>query len=151
MDADRRLLRRFVAKLRVEPEGCWAWTAARIGTGYGAIRIGGRTHLAHRVAHEMFIGPVPADLEVRHSCDNPPCVNPQHLLLGSHADNMLDMARRGRARGGEFHAAKTHCPQGHPYDEVNTYLAPVEGRVNRQCRECKREHLRASRARRKVG
>lgn len=151
MTDDPKLLRRFSAKVWVQGDGCWEWAAARINTGYGVINVGGRVLLAHRVSHELFIGPVPAGAEVRHSCDNPPCVNPQHLSLGSHADNMRDMAERGRARGGDHHAAKTHCPQGHPYDEANTYLAPAKGRANRQCRECKRVQLRASRASRKVG
>lgn len=79
---------------------CWVWTACKI-KGYGQIRIAGRTLLAHRVSWELVHGPLPVvekyhDAEVMHACDNPACVRPEHLELGTHADNLRDMVNRGR-------------------------------------------------------
>jgi hypothetical protein len=70
------------------------------GADYGQVRRGGKLLLAHRVAYAQSHGPIPPGLEVRHTCDNPPCCNPAHLLLGTHAENMADMAHRKRAKGG---------------------------------------------------
>jgi hypothetical protein len=79
-------------------EECVEWDRSRHDFGYGLCWREGRTALAHRVSYEIHYGPIPAGLMVRHKCDNPPCVNPNHLELGTHADNMRDMTRRGRAR-----------------------------------------------------
>lgn len=78
---------------------CWLWKAHRLPTGYGQIRIGAVAKLAHRVSHELFIGPVPDGMDVCHRCDNPPCVNPSHLFAGTVSDNMRDGMSRMRAIG----------------------------------------------------
>lgn len=83
---------------RLTPDECWPWTAARGRTGYGRFSVGGRKgtmRTASRVAYEIQNGPA-GDKHVRHICDNPPCCNPAHLILGDHADNMRDMAARER-------------------------------------------------------
>lgn len=81
----------------IMPSGCWEWSGARYHHGYGAIRFGGQTRQAHRVAWERVNGPIPKGLIVRHFiCDNPPCVNPEHLLLGTQGDNIRDRYRRAR-------------------------------------------------------
>lgn len=84
--------------------GCWVWIGARSPAGYGRIRIAsrdgavGRQIYAHRWSYEHHTGPIPVGLLVMHACDNPPCVNPAHLSVGTHRDNAQDMLRKGRAR-----------------------------------------------------
>ena len=104
----RPLLVRFCERfISGADDECWIWTGARIDgrkpfdERYGVIRRdaadGGGRVAAHRCAYEMWVGPIPDGMHVLHSCDTPPCVNPAHLWLGTHADNMADKARKGRA------------------------------------------------------
>lgn len=79
------------------PDACWPWTGALTRKGYGQVRWRGRRSRVHRVIAEHFIGSVRGWI-VRHTCDNPPCGNPAHLRLGTHADNTRDMLVRGRGR-----------------------------------------------------
>ncbi len=87
-------------------EGCIETTWARSSDGYGRRWVGGRHVRAHRYAWEMANGPVPDGLAVLHHCDNPPCVNPAHLFLGTLGDNNKDRARKGRTKGWTSEAAK---------------------------------------------
>lgn len=90
---------RFWSKVRIASMGCWEWLGAKNRQGYGSVGVGGgRTALAHRVAWEIDGGPIPLGLLVRHKCDNPACVRPAHLLIGTQKQNMADMYRRGRGR-----------------------------------------------------
>ena len=76
---------------------CWEWTGARDTKGYGLICVDGRANLkAHRVAYELAVGDIPAGMLVLHRCDNPRCVNPFHLFLGTTKDNAEDMVMKGR-------------------------------------------------------
>jgi hypothetical protein len=87
----------LLAQVVVTDGGCWEWTGIRFESGYG--RIGHRR--AHRVAYEVFVGPIPDGLLVCHHCDNPPCINPADLFLGTSADNSADMVQKGRQARGE--------------------------------------------------
>jgi hypothetical protein len=94
----------------VEGDGCWLWTAGKTGSGYGAIRMHGRQCLSHRIAFEDAYADVPPGLKVLHTCDNPPCVRPDHLWLGTSKDNTDDMCAKGRNAFGEDHPiAKLKC------------------------------------------
>ena len=193
------------------PDDCWPWKAWRTKAGHGRFCVWDSKRrrvigvMAHRAIWELEHGPIPNGLQVLHNCDNPPCCNPDHLKLGTVADNMRDRKNRGRYNTqprGEKHwrarlteaairemmrrrakgetlkalseafgvdcstvhliakgrnwqhlklgvteaasnihpqSAKTHCPSGHPYDEVNTWRSKDGERV---CKECKRAHYK---------
>ena len=94
---------RFWRKVAKHSSGCWLWYGARNGNGYGVCGAGGLKWLAHRVAWELSCGPIPEGGDyhgtcVLHRCDVPLCVNPDHLFLGTQADNMRDKAEKGRGR-----------------------------------------------------
>lgn len=79
-------------------DGCWNWTRTTNGSGYGMLTVAGRMVYAHRLAYELSHGAVPDGLHVLHSCDNPRCINPDHLSAGTRSQNMKECSERGRAR-----------------------------------------------------
>lgn len=87
---------RFWPKVR-KTEGCWLWTASLDGSGYGRIQRIGAVTGAHRVSWELHYGPIPSGMSVLHKCDVRNCVRPDHLFLGTNADNMRDMREKGRS------------------------------------------------------
>jgi len=101
MPAFKPIAERFSNKfVRGSLDECWPWIGATVPGGYGILGgERGSPHVyAHRFSYQHHVGPIPDGMRVLHDCDNPPCVNPGHLFLGTHEDNMVDMERKGRAR-----------------------------------------------------
>ena len=99
MKINLELLERFHEKWVLNPEtGCWEWTASTAGRGYGQFRIPGtrKNIYAHRLSYILFFGEIPDDSLVCHQCDNPKCVRPSHLFVGTSAGNLQDMKTKGR-------------------------------------------------------
>ncbi len=127
---------RVLSKTAMGHGGCIIFTGSLNYKGYGTIRISRTKQRAytHRVMYEHFIGPIPQGLVLDHLCRVRRCCNPYHLEPVTNRENYMRGDRR---------SATTHCPQGHPYDEANTYVyvnrAGVRARV---CRTCRREHAK---------
>lgn len=94
MDKTRK---RLLAHVTKDEGGCWICDLSKVGAGYSKIAFGGKTLRAHRLSYELFVGPIPVGMFILHSCDNPACVNPDHLHLGTQLENMRERSARGRA------------------------------------------------------
>lgn len=137
-----KLVRYVLARSIPVPEsGCWIWLNGLCKNGYGlSCKYSVGTSRAHRASYMALVGQIPEGLFVCHTCDVRDCVNPDHLYLGTAADNMADVMNRKR------HPLRnaTHCQRGHEFTEANTYWDP---RGHRNCRVCKMESLRKSKER----
>ncbi len=154
----RSLEERFWAKAQPEPNtGCWLWLGNIQPNGYSYISSNnGRTNrIAHRVAYELLVGPIPEHLEIDHLCRNRECVNPQHLEAVTHSVNQkrspvvrLRLQKMAAAaldmRITNLRASST-CRRGHLWNRENTYYYPNSPRGQRGCRICQNESLRRRR------
>jgi len=135
-------------------EGCWEYGGKIGNRGYGLVFIetlpDGRAKwaLAHRVVYEGLVGPIPEGMFLCHHCDNRKCVRPDHIFVGTDADNKADMIAKGRqAKGDRLPAARrTHCPQGHPYSGYNLYIRKCGRRMCRACNNARRNRARTGSA-----
>lgn len=130
MTAKQRLEGRY----RITDTGCWEWTRATDGRGYGIVNFRGKSCRAHRLSYTAFKGEIPPGLVVMHACDNPPCINPDHLSIGTTSDNIRDAVAKKRHPKSRV----TECPAGHSYAEYGM----TTRRGHRKCRECDRTHQR---------
>lgn len=120
------VLDRLFRKFDLADDGCWLYRGYLTDGGYSQIKVQGRAVGRHTVSYELFVGPVPDDLELDHLCRQRACFNPRHLEPVTRAENL----RRSDAWAG-VNSRKTHCPQSHPYDGVNSAGARI-------CRTCQR-------------
>lgn len=119
-----KLRERFEAKLNKDADGCWLWSACCNRAGYGVFSVGGHARLAHRVAYYLYIGAIPDGFHVCHTCDTPVCVRPDHLWLGTDAENLRDMVVNGRSAKGDKNGTYTH-PESRPRGDAHwTHLYP---------------------------
>lgn len=123
------ILERFWSKVSILENGCWEWHRGTNGKGYGQFWDGGRVVPSHRFAFELFNGKIPEGLEPDHLL----CVNPNHIEPVTRSENTLRGIGPALLRARQL--AKTHCPQGHPYDETNIYY---NKRGQRSCQICRR-------------
>ena len=122
------------------PTECWPWMASRKPRGYGHFVVMKKDHNAHRLAYELQRGPIPSGMEVMHRCDNPPCVNPAHLFVGDHGDNMRDMLRKERRSTERLKASQVRevrkllgtMPQKEIAEMFNVKEGVISGIKNRQ-------------------
>lgn len=142
-------LERFLSKVN-KTESCWIWTGFK-DKGYG--RMGWKTPKgyrsipASRISYMLFRGEIPEGMFVCHKCDNPPCVNPDHLFLGSSKENTHDMVKKGRCKAGWQNAIKTHCIRGHLLSGEN--LRNTKDGL-RRCKVCHAMAVKRCRDRKKL-
>lgn len=112
--------------------GCWNWTGTNRGRGYGQLRVGKATRSAHRLSYEVFCDIIPTGMVVCHRCDNPSCINPVHLFLGTQASNIADMVSKGRnAKGPVVAHAGTKNPKAKLTEHAVTAIRESTGASNK--------------------
>lgn len=130
------------ADLSGGPTACWPWMAGKNDNGYGRLRFKGRTTYAHRAAYELAVGVIPEGMFVCHTCDNPPCVNPGHLFVGTALDNNRDRIAKGRtARRLQRMAARIIADSRIPVEVAAAHFKVSRRTVYRAVAEAKRESL----------
>lgn len=115
MNLPEKNKRNFWKKVDVRGENeCWMWNAGRDRGGYGKFGVDGKTQKAHRVSFFLANGYIEADKVAMHLCDNPGCVNPAHLKLGTHTENIADRDTKGRTARGDEHYSRKHPERLNP-------------------------------------
>lgn len=125
---------------------CWVWLASKKSDGYGNfysnLKGVNKNISAPRFSWIFHFGSIQKDICVLHKCDNPSCVNPEHLFLGTHTDNMRDKMKKGRHKSTK--SSSKYCKRGHEFTIKNTYLTKDDGR---HCKKCRADRERARRNR----
>lgn len=123
-------LEKVIARTIIDENGCWLWQGSKDTSGYGHVQFQGKLWKVHRVVYTCMVSEIPRGLTLDHLCRIRECCNPEHLEVVSNAENIR--------RGISANRQKTHCPQGHPYDDENTYFAP---NGKRRCKACHRGRM----------
>jgi hypothetical protein len=123
------ILVRIMPEIIVTERGCWEWQGWRNALGYGDVHWDGRGWPLHRLMYSCTHGAFDPQLDVLHSCDNPPCCWPGHLRLGDMFDNQQERVAKGR----HYLTQRTLCPRGHPFSGDNLYVAPNGKRACKKC------------------
>ncbi|HET8686353.1 MAG TPA: HNH endonuclease signature motif containing protein, partial [Methanosarcina sp.] len=113
------MIDRFLSKISVESTGCFKYLGAKDKDGYGYFKLNGKTYKAHRIAIQLHTGVDPKGHLVLHHCDNPSCVNPDHLYLGTPKQNMQDRKDRNRNAGWSGYKAEGHLNNNSKLTEEN--------------------------------
>lgn len=124
---------------------CWIWQGCTRANGYGSVSYLGKVDRAHRAYYRHFVGEIPPGMTIDHLCMVRNCVNPEHLEVVTRQENSRRQFLAGRGGGARL-AARTHCSNGHPFDEKNTYRLP--GKTRRYCITCRNANIILLRARR---
>lgn len=130
------LKERLLRHVQQDASGCWLWTSTIIWNGYGQIWALGGARYAHRVAYEVFKGPIPKGLDIDHLCRVRHCVNPDHL------EPVTRKVNCGRGNLNLTHKTKTHCVNGHEFTPDNTRIWLGNRRICRACGRLRRQNAR---------
>ena len=139
---DAEYFERLKSLCKIEENGCWMYQGFlhKPPRNYGDMSYRSKNWRTHRLSYFLAKGPIPKGMVVMHTCDHPPCCNPDHLKLGTHLENMADC----RAKGRYYYANLTHCKRGHEFNDENTFYITTPGEQFglRQCKACRRGHHR---------
>lgn len=137
---EQQAVTHLIKNISINEGGCWLWHGNKNRAGYGEVSIRNNRWMVHRYMYTVFIGEIPQGMHACHYCDVRNCINPSHLWLGTHKQNMADC----RAKGRYHYTNLTHCKRGHEFNTQNTIIIKTPGPSFglRGCRACQRARLR---------